>query len=667
MISQNRQVEIQQLIESSPDIRSLYRSFLNSTVQLAKADLGIAWECSDELSPLCQTHRKGSAPMKLAISESYHTQLIQEAAGNESTFAIRPRTDGNSRTAEEQPILMFGPVRGRSGTQVIELVLPGTSSQELLYQLQEDIDYFRALMANLDVDMQSDAPSASKDQSRPAVSQINRESLDQFSRQIHATIDLDDTVRAVANEARRVLECDRVSVAVKKAGRFRIASISGQPSVNRRSNTTQLLRTLCSRTLVTGQSFWYPNDVEVTPPQIQGPLNEYLDVAATRTMAILPIYDKSNINEGDQDGVGQVVAGLIVEHCNELWAQEEIAPDVELIQQHASDAIRNALEHRSLFGYPIWKLLGQSKVIAATRNLPKSIAVSVLLLVVGLVLTFLPAPFTLHGEGTLQPQIRQKVFATVEGEVATIKVSHRSRVNKSDELLTLRNESLDLQIEQVRGEIQALETRLNHEYLMHGHLESREEIGEQMMQSNSAAMEKQKESLQKQLALLEEKVDKLSVQSPIRGEVVTWDVQNRLNARPVRPGELLMEVADVDGQWEIEMDLPERRAGHLLREMELREKNENDEPIVVTYQPAADPGVSLEGRIVEVSRAMRLNSDQTQSIRVRVAISTEDIEQIRQAGSSVAARIHCGKRSLGYVWLHELLEVVQSKVLFRIW
>ena len=35
-------------------------------------------------------------------------------------------------------------------------------------------------------------------------------------------------------------------------------------------------------------------------------------------------------------------------------------------------------------------------------------------------------------------------------------------------------------------------------------------------------------------------------------------------------------------------------------------------------------------------------------------------------GASVTAKVHCGRRSIGYVWLHDLFEWFQSRVLFHI-
>ena len=51
------------------------------------------------------------------------------------------------------------------------------------------------------------------------------------------------------------------------------------------------------------------------------------------------------------------------------------------------------------------------------------------------------------------------------------------------------------------------------------------------------------------------------------------------------------------------------------------------------------------------------------TVRLRVAIDKDELPD-RRNGAKVTAKIYCGQRSLGYVWLHELFETVQAKVLF---
>ena len=35
-------------------------------------------------------------------------------------------------------------------------------------------------------------------------------------------------------------------------------------------------------------------------------------------------------------------------------------------------------------------------------------------------------------------------------------------------------------------------------------------------------------------------------------------------------------------------------------------------------------------------------------------------------GAGVTAKIHCGRRSFAFVWLHDLVDFVRSKILFRL-
>ena len=39
-------------------------------------------------------------------------------------------------------------------------------------------------------------------------------------------------------------------------------------------------------------------------------------------------------------------------------------------------------------------------------------------------------------------------------------------------------------------------------------------------------------------------------------------------------------------------------------------------------------------------------------------------QKLRQ-GAAVTAKVYCGKRPLGYVLLHDVIEFIQSRVLFR--
>ena len=68
--------------------------------------------------------------------------------------------------------------------------------------------------------------------------------MTQFTADVHRTLDFQSAVYDVANEGRRLIDCDRVSVAVRRGHKYRLESVSGQDEINRRSNAARLLEKL---------------------------------------------------------------------------------------------------------------------------------------------------------------------------------------------------------------------------------------------------------------------------------------------------------------------------------------------------------------------------------------------------------------------------------------
>ena len=163
-------------------------------------------------------------------------------------------------------------------------------------------------------------------------------------------------------------------------------------------------------------------------------------------------------------------------------------------------------------------------------------------------------------------------------------------------------------------------------------------------------------SLQEQMDILDEQSKKLDVVARMDGTVLSWNVQELLNNRPVKEGELLLEIADLQGGWELELDLPDRRIGHVLDAQE-----ELKEDLEVTFVLASEPGQRFKGRITQISQTTKVDSEKGQSIRISVAIDDADAIPFLQTKTGVIAKIHCGQRSLGYVWLHDVFEFVQTK------
>jgi len=148
--------------------------------------------------------------------------------------------------------------------------------------------------------------------------------------------------------------------------------------------------------------------------------------------------------------------------------------------------------------------------------------------------------------------------------------------------------------------------------------------------------------------------------------VVTWQVRDRLLLRPVEQGQSLLEVADKTGPWELEINLPDDRLGHVNRAY--AEAAASGKPLEVDYVLATDPGTRHHGTVREIHEQAEARGEEGNTVLVRITIdpSRHEKEELG-AGASVTAMINCGKRPLGYVWFHDLLAFVESQILFRLW
>jgi hypothetical protein len=153
----------------------------------------------------------------------------------------------------------------------------------------------------------------------------------------------------------------------------------------------------------------------------------------------------------------------------------------------------------------------------------------------------------------------------------------------------------------------------------------------------------------------------------VDGSVVTLDVRQRLSGRPVQPGDALMTVADTTADWELEVFVPDHHIGYVTaarHEVVGPVSIDEDERLPVRFILATDPGVSYYGSLKQVDQRAEVRGDQGNTVLAKVRIRKEDLSELRP-GSSVVARVYCGQRSLGFVLFHDVLDIIQSRILFR--
>lgn len=537
--------------------------------------------------------------------------------------------------------------------------------------------------------------------------------VEEYTRTIHETLDPRATAFTIANEGRRLIGCDRVSVAIRYGSKCRVVAVSGQDVFDKRSNVIRLLNRLATAVVSVEEPLWYTGDTSNLAPQVEKIIDEYVDESHSKAVIVIPIIEPMREEDKEdfkkrQDKKRKPIGAIIVEQIENSAIQTTLRQRVDVVVKHACVALSNSLEHNSLFLMPVWRAIGRWSWVVKARTLPKTILVGIVLITLLALLFVFPYKFEVEAEGKLTPVSKCQVFANVDGDVHEVLVRHGDLVKgprypswikyekglpvpyamvegklthfdlekyleqPGTPLVRLRNVDLDTALVKLRGDIDRTRQELN----AVSRLLSREKtltVEDRLrQQGRQSELQGQLAAFEAELALVLKKQSYLVVTSPCGGQIITFDVREKLMNRPVQRGQALMEVANTDGDWEVELYVPEKRIG-LIREATLQFQEEHPEGLPVTYILASHPDQKLKGTIKEIHKTAEVRGERGNTVLIKVKIDKESLiadakkgEEIKlNIGAGVTGKIYCGKRPIGYVWFHDLIAFVQQKILFR--
>jgi biotin carboxyl carrier protein len=481
-------------------------------------------------------------------------------------------------------------------------------------------------------------------------------------------LDVRQTAYTIANEGRRLIGCDRVSVAIRHGGSCRIEAVSGQDTFDKRSNVTVLLGKLASAVVKTGEEIWYSGDTSDFAPQVEEALNGYVDESHTKSLAILPLVEPGGEVELAPDEVAprppQVIGALIVEQMVDSRPPEGFRQRVDVVRTHSATALTNALEYEGLFLMPVWRALGKTTHKLFGEALPKTLSISGLVLAAIAAALLIKTDFTLEGKAKLRPSVRQHVFAKLDGDVQQVLVEHDSPVKKGELLVVEHSLDLDKELETTHGQLQQSLADIDSTNRSLIDDKDMTEADRNQKIAHVAQLEQQVISLREQMKVLDEKKELLQVKSPIDGRVVKWKVQEELQGRPVTRGQVMMEVADTSGPWELEVMMPESRMGYIAQAW-----NDSNHELPVTFILATSPSKKLYGKVEEIHRSAEVRGEEGNTVLMRVSFDQDKLHEVvsdPKIGAGATAKVTCGRASVAFVWLHDLLDFIRAKVLFRI-
>lgn len=666
----NMVAEIAQLAKSDADAAQFYEAMLTRAVSALVATGGAIWMLDDEqrLQLKYQINLQGTGLAESEEAQVKHHRLLQHSLKKSEGMLVAPQSGGQGEEEGANPtdwLLVLGPVMSdRAVRGVIEIFQrpgagPVTQRGYLRFLLQ---------LCELTGNYLASQKLRSFEDRQTLWGQ-----LEHFTKAVHASLDPIRTAYTVVNEGRRLIECDRVSLAISRGRKCRIEAISHQDTIDRRSNIAVLLSQLATRVVATGEPLWYAGNTEDMPPQVEEAIHHYVDESHAKIVGVLPLLkpvrEKQDEDE-DEPEQDTVVGALIIEQFDQASLSDRVRKRVEVVKDHAASAMTNALEHDGIFLMPVWRTIGKWRWIVRAKTLPKTAAIASLIGILILALILIPIDFEIEARGQLQPADRQDIFVEEGGLIDKIytDIQHGTPVQKGQPLLKLSSLDLEGQLTDIQGQFNATGEQLRwiNNSLAGGSddlpLSERHRLRGQLMQ-----LKKTSQSLRKQLDVLHEKEKRLVIKSPMSGEIVTWDVRQRLYGRTVEPGQIVLSVAQPKNDWELELEVPDDKIGYIAeREVELAAEKP-PRAIQVTYILATEPDREMEGMVKEIQQTAEVRKDQDNTVLILVNIDRDSIdpEQLRM-GTSVSGKLDCGRRSIGFVLFHDLIAWIQTKILFRL-
>jgi hypothetical protein len=516
--------------------------------------------------------------------------------------------------------------------------------------------------------------------------------LENFSRVIHGSLNPTEVAFIVANEGRRLVECDRLSVAIRRGGeKTRIEACSGTDVVEHRSNLIRCMKNLTHEVMEWGEKLVFAGEKDDTlPPKVLKALDEYLQESPCRLLVIKPLRDE---REGDgKDKPKLPPRSALIMECYEAQADEpQVEARLEIVSKHASSALFNAIEHRRIPGRWIWLPLAklQEGLGGKTKAIVLAVVAAVSLLGAGLYA--FPYPLKMEATGKALPQVRRWVYPPSSGILNRFEVKPNDVVGEGAVLALLFDRDLDGKMAQFNAEISAATHQI--EAAVNQLRQMTDEREKTRVRSEEAQARNMRESKKKQLDKLKvltnaiddpQGTNNFRLLAPQMNANETPLLPNRrwtvlsgnfkdLERKEVRPTDQILRLGAKDGPWELEIKIPQKHIGQVLRGYQRLGTDELDVDFILT----SDPTSLYRGRLARDRIAGETTPNQNDAgesepyVLAFVRIEGDGIPEASKvdratltSDTDVRAKILCGPERAGYSLFYGVWEFLYEKVVF---
>jgi hypothetical protein len=680
------EMEIARLSEADITPAEYYSKFLELLLQALQAPAGAVWIRTPQgnLVLQCQASIREVGIDRAAEDRAMHDELLRQAALQAKPAMVPPNTsralegDGTIAGNPTPYVILLAPVLYEK--EVVGLVEVWHSPTHGA-QVQQNFLAFILKMVGF-----ATAFTRNHRLRQMTGQQALWLQLESFARQVHSSLNPTEVSYWIANEGRRIIEADRISVGVRTGKKVDVLAVSGADVVEKRSNLVQRMRALFKAVIDWGEKLVYTGTKdEALPPPVLEALDHYLAESNSQVLVILPVRD-----EREKDTEKKTRNAFLMESFEPKIGPQILVERLEVVAKHAGPALYNATEHRRIPMRFLWMPLAylQEGMGGKARMITSLIIAGVVALILAMI--FIPYPLKMSATGTILPVDRRWIYSPWPGEIREVKltIAPGKPVMRDQEMLVLYDTKLAEMVRELQVNIQSQDATINRPI----------KPGTDPKEEQDLALQKRvaeitKEAKQGELKNLRDlyNADLLRpgffvVRSPVSGRVLNSDFRENLGGRRVQPHEPLIRVGSTAlknpklSEWEIELKIPQKHVGQVLRAFE--KQTELDVDILLLTRPTN----LYRGKLRREKIALQANPNKDAHdepepvVSAWVRISPRQIDGVDDipedyrvpadalvTGTEVHSRIRCGNYAMGYSLLYGVWEFAFEKVVFWLW
>ena len=441
--------EVSRLCESDIPSINFYSEMLKKLLDALNAPAGAVYlrSAQDSIQRIYQINLGEPNPERDANAKYSHDALIQRAFFQPKPEHLLPNAYYGAGEDSKPPagnptshVLMMVPIL--LDEKMVGLIEVFQATNRPLNAITGFLQYM-GLMADL----------ATRFQRHQKVIQLTGQQalwaqLEAFSRQIHGSLNPIECSYLIANEGRRLVDCDRVSVVARYGTQIRVEGMSGVDSIERRSNLVVLMQTLVKAVIDWGEKLVFKGEQDDSlPPRVLDALDAYLAESSAKLLVIQPLVD-------ERDGKGKDKkkprAAIVMESFDPPTDPDAMIERLEIVGRHSTSALYNSIEHRRIPLRFLWR-----PIAAVQEGLGGRTKTIILACIVGL--TFLTSilclwsyPLKMDAQGQLLPAVRVWVYPKREGLVDRFVVNPNDEVAENQELARLYDPKLREELDTLR-------------------------------------------------------------------------------------------------------------------------------------------------------------------------------------------------------------------------